>query len=77
MPSRAASRAPARRASSGPAPVSMSVSGTLRRQYLLVRPPAFIANAAVGHGGSWQGNLRDLQDDRHGMASGRGVGRGL
>jgi hypothetical protein len=49
MPSRPASRAPARPASSSPNPVSMSVSGTLRRQYLLVSPSACTANVAFGH----------------------------
>ena len=58
MPSRAASRAPARPASSSPNPVSMPVSGTLRRQYLLVRPSACIANVTFGHDGSRQRNRR-------------------
>ena len=52
MPSRAASRAPARPASSSPNPVSMPVSGMLRRQYLLVSPFACMANVPFGH--DWQ-----------------------
>jgi hypothetical protein len=51
MPVRAASRAAARPASSSPNPVSMPVSGTLRRQYLLVSPFACMANVTLGHDG--------------------------
>jgi hypothetical protein len=51
MPSRAASRAPARPASSSPNPVSIPVSGMLRRQYLLVSPLACMADVTFGHDG--------------------------
>jgi hypothetical protein len=58
MPSRAASRAPARPASSSPSPVSMSVSGMLRRQYLLVSLLACIANVTFGQDGLTHRNRR-------------------
>ena len=58
MPSFPASRAPARPASSRPNPVSIAVSGTLRRQYLLVSPPACTANVAFGQDGFTHRNRR-------------------
>lgn len=53
-----ASRAPARPARSSPNPVSVRVSGTLRRQYLLVSPSDCMANVAFGQDPFTQRNRR-------------------
>jgi hypothetical protein len=41
--------------------VSIAVSGTLRRQYLLVSPSACTANVALGQAGLTQQNRRTLK----------------